>query len=214
MAKLAERRASPRFSLKVDCRFLLRGNLEGKGSLLDISESGLALITESPANEGDEIVVYPEGVGRLAGTVVRVFNGGVAAQFCLSDTQKEIIGERIASVISGIPYLRLSENRSAFRITYNIETNARIEKSDEYFSCIIVDMSRTGCLLKSDVKPEIGEHVIVGTLRGVVRRQSSHGFALEFLKNSKPASHDKPESQSAAKAKAPPRTGLEAHYAD
>ncbi len=202
MAKLAERRTAPRFSLNIDCRFLLRGTVESKGSLLDISTGGLALITDSLAEEGDEIIVYPEGVGRLSGRIVRVFNGGFGIALCLSDAQKGTIGERIASLIAGVPYLRLSENRSSFRITYNLETSARIEDSEEYFTCTIIDMSRTGCLLQSDVKPEIGERIIVGTLRGLVRRHSDNGFAMEFMRSKKKLQNETPigtlENSSAA----------------
>lgn len=190
MAKLMERRGSPRFSLKIDCRFLLNGKIEGKGALLDISTSGLALVTDSDAKIGDAIIVYPEGVGRLEGKVMRVFNNGIGIAFELTVAQQESIGERIASVIAGAPYLRLSESRSSFRITYNIETAARLENAAEAFNCIIVDISKTGCLLKSDAKPEVGSRVIVGALRGVVRRHSPHGFALEFLKNSRAAAAD------------------------
>ncbi len=185
MAKLNERRSAPRFSLKIDCRFLLRGELESKGTLLDISTNGLAVITDSPAREGDHIVIYPDGVGRLTGQVARVFEAGFAVAFSLSESEKSMIGERIASVIAGVPYLRLSENRTSFRITYNIETSARLENAGEFFPCTIIDMSRAGCLLKSDVKPEIGERIVVGALRGLVRRHSDHGFAIEFLKMSR-----------------------------
>lgn len=190
MAKLAERRASPRFSLKIDCRFLLRGRIEGKGSLLDISTSGLALVVDCDAQVGDEIIIYPEGVGRLEGKVMRVFENGIGIAFQLTAAQQESIGARIASVIEGVPYLRLSESRSAFRITYNIETSARIEHTPETFNCTIVDISKTGCLLKSDARPDVGSRVIVGALRGVVRRHSPHGFALEFLRKSRAASAD------------------------
>lgn len=190
MGKLTDRRVSPRFALKIDCRFLLRGRVEGKGALLDISTSGLALITEHNAQLGDSIILYPDGVGRLEGRIVRIFENGFGVAFKLSAAQQETMGERIASVIEGVPYMRLSENRSSFRVTYNIETYARVECSKKNFSCTIIDISQTGCLLKSDAKPEIGSRVIVGALRGVVRRHSAHGFALEFLRKSRAANAD------------------------
>lgn len=190
MGKLTDRRTSPRFALKIDCRFLLRGRVEGKGALLDISTSGLALVTEHSAQLGDPIILYPDGVGRLEGRIVRVFESGFGVAFQLTAAQQETMSERIASVIEGVPYLRLSESRSSFRITYNIETFARIECSANSFGCTIIDISQTGCLLKSDTKPEIGSRVIVGALRGVVRRHSAHGFALEFLRKSRAANDD------------------------
>lgn len=180
MGEGQDKRGARRFALSVDVKFLLRGSVEGEGALLDISETGLALLADTIAYEGDEIVAYPEGLGRLTGRVVRVFDGGVGVALTLSRLQRETIRERIATVLNGAPYLRLSENRSHIRIRYNIETTARIEGVREFFSCTIVDMSRSGCLLRSDMNPDIGAMVSVGALSGEVIRKEDGLFAVQF----------------------------------
>lgn len=180
MGEDQDKRGAKRFALSVDVKFLLRGNVEGEGALLDISETGLALLADTIAYEGDEIVAYPEGLGRLAGRVVRVFDGGVGVALTLSRLQRESIRERIATVLDGAPYMRLSENRSHIRIRYNIETTARVEGEPNFFACTIVDMSKSGCLLRSDLKPEIGAIVSVGALSGEVIRLDDDMFAVRF----------------------------------
>lgn len=175
-----ERRGAKRFALSVDVKFLLRGTEEGAGRLLDISEKGLALFSDINAVEGDPIVVYPLGLGRIEGEVVRCFEGGLGVSFTLSDAQKETILERIAAALEGKSYMRLVEKRSDLRIRYNIETTAQLDNIEPPIICTIVDMSRSGCLLHAAKKPGLGEEVIIGALRGRVSRHVDDGFAIEF----------------------------------
>ena len=190
-----ERRAAKRFALSVDVKFLLRNETESVGTLLDISESGLALLAETDAAEGDEIIVYPVGLGRLAGRVVRRFSGGVGVVFSLSAAQRECIRERIAAVLSGEIYLKLTERRSSLRIRYNIETTAVIEDGACHTPCTIVEMSKGGCQLRTEVRPTLGSKVSVGAMRGSVARHTETGFAVEF---EKPAATSKAQDGQAA----------------
>lgn len=176
------RRDARRFPLSVDLKFLLRGHQESTGMLLDISEAGLALLSETSAQEGDDIVVYPIGLGRLAGKVVRVFDGGMGVEFVLSRGQRDIIRERLKNVLGHVPYMRLMEKRSSFRIQYNIETFAYVDNEQKALACVIRDMSRSGCRLQSESKPAIGAGVTLGTLQGRVVRHLADGFAIEFIR--------------------------------
>ncbi len=184
-----------RFALSVDLKFVLQGHVEAAGMLLDISESGLALISETPATEGDDIVVYPIGLGRLEGKVVRTFKGGMGVQFTLTPEQREIIKERLIAVLGGVPYMHISEKRSSSRVRHNIETYAYIDGEDEAVCCTIKDMSRTGCLLHSHIQPSIGSNVTLGALRGRVVRHVCEGFAMEFQRASSAARLDDAQPQ-------------------
>ncbi|MCK5746211.1 MAG: PilZ domain-containing protein [Oricola sp.] len=175
-----ERRNARRFALSVDVKFLLRGVDEGAGMLLDISETGLALLSDADAKENDPIVVYPLGLGRIEGTVVRRFEGGVGISFALSQSQKESLRTRIEAALEGRTYMRLVEKRSDLRIRYNIETTAWIEGLDAPAACTIVDMSKSGCLLRSEASPSVGADILVGALRGKVSRRVDDGFAVRF----------------------------------
>ena len=179
-----ERRAAPRFDLSAPVRFFLREKQEGSGTLLNISECGLALVTEVEARSGDEIILYPDGLGRIPGRVTRAFGGGFAVAFVLSSIQRETMKDRVAAAVQGLPYFRMSEHRSSVRIRYNIETHVWFDGCEEPARCTLVDLSRTGCRVKCHDKPEVGVLVVVGALNGVVRRHTQDGFAVEFLKTS------------------------------
>ncbi len=181
MSKSDERRCAERFTLSVDVRYLINGEAEGSAELADISKTGLAIIGDIDAELGSQIVVYPEGLGRLVGKVVRKTASGVAVHLNLSENQRKSIQTRISCALEGAPYLRLADDRSHVRIRYNIETTAQIEGAPESVGCTIIDMSGSGCLVSSTMQPEIGTPVAIGALRGRVCRLSESGFAIEFF---------------------------------
>lgn len=176
-----DRRRAERFTLSVDVRYLIDGESEGRAELADISETGLAIVGDIDAEIGSEIVVYPEGLGRLVGRVVRKTADGIAVHLVLNDVQRKSIHNRISCALLGAPYLRLADDRSHVRIRYNIETTAQIEGAPDNVDCTIVDMSGSGCLVASTMKPEIGTPVTIGALRGRVCRLSENGFAIQFV---------------------------------
>lgn len=176
-----ERRETKRHKLSIDLKFLLRGDVEAAGVLLDISASGLAFFTDVDAAAGDEIVVYAAGLGRLPGRVARKFKGGIAVRLTLSSAQRKSVEERIEAALSGAPYLKLTERRGDLRIKYNLDTVAQI-RGGKAFRCTIVDMSRGGCRLRAEESPAIGAEISVGALKGVVIRHVENGFSVKFQK--------------------------------
>jgi hypothetical protein len=192
------RRGAERIRLSLDVKFLLRGQYESTGVLLDISENGLALLTDAKACEGDEIVMYPVGLGRLTGKIARTFEGGLGIAFTLSKLQRDSIKERIASLIDGTPYMRLTEDRQSLRLHMGIETEAFMHGETTPVLCTIINMSRTGCLVKCGAMPAIGSKIMIGALFGRVRRLESDGFAVEFERiNSQAVAYQKPTARAA-----------------
>lgn len=184
MAKDDNRRGFERTELGLTVRFVTREDLETTGQLIDISESGLAMLTETAAQIGDPVIAYPDRLGRLTGTVVRKFDGGVAVEFEMSDVQREHLRKRIESAITGVPYIRLLENRKHKRIELNLDSEAHTEPDGAKFKCQIVDISENGSQIRADVQPEVGVMVRIGSLRGTVQRHTAEGFAIQFAKES------------------------------
>ncbi len=180
MLDITDRRTAPRERLTARVQFLLRGNEEYVGELLDISECGAALITNAQAAAGDEIVIYVERVGRLKGSVARNFQRGFAVAFNHSPAHRKTIGKRIAAAIEGRSYLRLSEERDAVRIDYNIETMLHLPGQTEPIPCRLANLSQTGCFLRMNVAPPIGTKVIIGKFSGVIVRHCDDGVGIDF----------------------------------
>lgn len=184
MSKGENRRCYERKELGLTVRFVTREDLETTGQLIDISEGGLAMLTETAAEIGDPVIAYPDRLGRLTGKVVRKFDGGVAIEFEMSDAQREHLRKRIESAVTGVPYIRLLENRKHKRIELNLDSEAHIESNGAKFKCQIVDISETGSQVRAEERPAIGVMVRIGSLRGAVQRHTPDGFAIQFVKDS------------------------------
>ncbi|MHA7871116.1 MAG: PilZ domain-containing protein [Hyphococcus sp.] len=183
MADGKERRQFDRTELDLTVRFITREDLETTGQLLDISEGGLAMLTDTAAEVGDPVIAYPDRLGRLTGKVVRKFDGGVAIEFEMSEAQREHLRKRIESAMTGVPYMRLLENRKHKRVELNLDSVAHMEDGGEFFKCQIIDLSESGSLIRANKKPALGAMVRIGSLRGAVRRHTEEGFAIEFAKD-------------------------------
>ncbi len=193
MSKKDNRRCFERTELGLTVRFVTREDLETTGELIDISEGGLAMLTETEAQVGDPVIAYPENLGRITGKVVRKFDGGVAIEFEMSEAQRDHLRKRIQSAVTGVPYIRLLENRKHKRITLNLDSEAHSECEGKSFKCQIADISETGSQIRAKVQPQIGTMMRIGSLRGRVRRHTNEGFAIEFAQNEMP-SHEVSEN--------------------
>jgi len=174
------RRQYERTSIDLSVRFVSKADLETSGRVIDISQGGMALATDSDAEIGDSIIAYPEGLGRLTGVVRRKFEGGIAVEFDLSDKQRDYLNKRIKSAVSGVPYIRLLEYRAHKRVKLNLSSEAFETDTKSSFPCDIVDISATGSKIRSEHKPAIGAEVRIGTISGIVCRYTDDGFAIQF----------------------------------
>lgn len=178
-----ERRKFERTAIDCAVRFTIGDGPEATGRLINISEGGLAIATEKTAVVGESALAYPEGLGRLAGEVVRVFDGGFAMALTLSDIQRAHLAKRILAAKTGAPYLRLLERRAGDRVKLNLPATALLTATSETFACEVLDLSAEGAGVKSDVRPALGEEVKIGALQGRVCRHTTAGFAIRFAKS-------------------------------
>lgn len=174
------KRKYDRVPLDLSVRFISRQDLESSGRLTDISEGGLAMLTDANAEIGDEIIAYPEGLGRLTGIVRRRMENGLAVEFSLSEAQRSHLRKRINSAVTGVPYIRLLENRNHKRMNLHLLSEAQEMQSNKLFQCEIIDLSESGAKIRSTRQPNIGAKIRIGSLRGVVRRHTYDGFAISF----------------------------------
>ncbi len=181
MSHKRNRRLFERRKINRHVRFITRADMEASGQIEDISEGGLRMTTDAVANVGDEIIVYPEGLGRLTGAIVRKEGKSIAIQFEISDSQREHLTKRILSAQSGVPYLRILENRSDKRAKINVESTAEVVEGGAKFECAIVDISSGGAAIRSEVRPPLNKEIRIGSIRGRVCRHTSNGFAITFI---------------------------------
>lgn len=176
----ADRREFERKAIAAPTRFIINDETEATAQLSDISKGGLFMVTDAPAKEGDKVVVYPEGLGRLEGHVVRRRANGVAVQFAMSDTYRELLHRRIAAALEGKPYLRIADRRSCIRTALNIDVAVEVVGTEQSIECRIDNISNSGAAIQSENRPVVGANVRVGTIDGKVLRHTEEGFIVRF----------------------------------
>lgn len=181
MEQDSNKRNFVRRQIDLAVRFVTRKDLEAAGRIEDISESGLRMKTNAAAEVGDEVIAYPEGLGRLTGKVVRKDQDGISIEFTISDTQRTHLSKRIASALSGVPYMRLLDKRLHNRVEMNIRSQAENLRTGDSFECEIVNFSPTGAALRTAYRPAMGADIRIGAMRGRVSRLTDNGIAIEFI---------------------------------
>ncbi|HVU20193.1 MAG TPA: PilZ domain-containing protein, partial [Rhizomicrobium sp.] len=59
---------------------------------------------------------------------------------------------------------------------------ARFTRADgQFVACEVMDLSVSGVSLKTDVRPPIGEFVLIGQMAGRVARHHESGIGIEFI---------------------------------
>lgn len=179
-----DKRKYKRRKLNAEVRFTAKNNIESKGRLHDISEGGLYMECDLDLDIGDDVIAYPEGLGRVEGTVVRKDAEGLAIQFSITDVQREYLAKRIESAQAGAPYLRLVERRKHERTPLNLEVTACVIESGALFPCTMLDISQSGAAIRAEERPPLGSTVKIGMLQGAVDRHTDIGFIIVFSNSS------------------------------
>lgn len=175
-----DKRKYKRRKLDAEVRFTTSDSVEATGKLHDISEGGLYMECDLDLAIGDQVIAYPEGLGRVEGTVVRKDKGGVAIQFSISSIQREYLAKRIDSAQIGAPYLRLVERRRHERTPLNLDVSAYLVESETLLQCTLLDISRSGAAARSEERPPIGAPIKIGMLKGNIDRHTDDGFIIVF----------------------------------
>lgn len=145
----------------------------------DISLGGATLqCGRSPAG-GTKMVLYLDGFDRFAGTVVRADDEEVGMCFALTERERAAAAEKIMLYLSGIAP-GASRLRRSERIAVSMPRRFT-RASGEVVGFEFCDISLTGALLKTAMRPPLGEIVMIGGTAGRVARHSADGIALEFV---------------------------------
>ena len=72
------------------------GGQEIQATVSDISSSGIALNTAAYMATNDFVEMHVDGMGHVAGNVVRAYSGGVAVKFDLDEDAQRNVDKEIA----------------------------------------------------------------------------------------------------------------------
>lgn len=174
-----EKRRHQRVTINLLGRFMLSDGEEYPCQAIDMSPGGVALVASIAPRKDESAIVYLDEIGRVEGTVARVFNGGFALQIRATERKRDKLANQL-TWLANRSLLGIPEGRRHDRIQPR-NTNSHIKLPDgRTYPCQVIDMSISGAAVKIDVRPALGTEIILGRMRARVVRHFSEGIAVQF----------------------------------
>ena len=182
----AERRRYKRVPVTLSGRlFVPAENHEAHCKIADMSPGGARILCEVVPPLGAQVVVYIDGFGRFEGAVTRPGDSGFGIQFHCSQHKRERVAEQLTLYLNGG---NLSESTLRRHDREQTKGLARFTRANgEVVNCEVLDLSLSGVSLSTDVRPPVGEFVLIGQMAGRVARHHETGIGIEFVAQEKAA---------------------------
>ena len=155
------------------------------GCAAGCSSSTTAPSCEISPEAGTPVVLYVDNFGRFEGNVVRRDGYGFGIAFVCTPSKRERTAEQLILFLNKTlvddSVLRRHErsNQKGF---------AKYTRADgQIVHCEVMDISVGGVSLKTDIKPPIGEFVLIAQIAGRVARHHADGIGIEFVGQEKTA---------------------------
>lgn len=148
--------------------------------LNDISVGGAAVMAPAEVEMGERIVAYFDEIGGLEGEVARIFDGGFAMRFRASQHKREKLAAQITWLVN---QQELGDNfgRRHKRFEVMNKTSSLILSDGTSVDCRVLDVSLSGASIGTEVRPPMGDVVMLGKLRCRVLRYHDRGIGVRFL---------------------------------
>jgi hypothetical protein len=188
----AERRRFRRIPVDLAGRLFTPGDgREARCTIVNLSPGGAAVDCEITPEHGTPVVLYVDGFGRFEGTVARRAEKSFGVCFVCTPAKRERTAEQLTLFLNkdlvDESVLRRHErtNQKGF---------AKFTRADgQIVNCEVMDISVGGVSLKSEVRPPLGEFVLIAGMAGRIARHHEHGIGIEFVGQDKHApAHEPP----------------------
>jgi len=176
----AERRRFRRVRVDLPGKmFVPADNREAKCTVVDLSPGGAGIECELVIPPDTPVVLYIDGFGRFEGNIVGRPGDGFAVKFNCSQLKRERVAEQLTlfmnkSMVSEAD-LRRHDRAPAKGLTRFTRADGQLVK------CEVLDLSVSGVSVKTDIKPPVGEFVLIGQMAGRIARHHDNGVGIEFV---------------------------------
>lgn len=174
-----DRRRFSRVDLDLLGRFMREDFQEFPCRVENMSPGGIAVATTVEPRTGERIIFYVDHIGRLEGTVARLYPGGFAVDLVNSERKREKLAAQL-TWFANRGELDLPEDRRHQRLQPK-DPRVEIALDDgRRYTVKIIDLSLSGAAVQSSVRPALNSRVTLGLMQGRVVRHLEEGFAIEF----------------------------------
>jgi hypothetical protein len=141
----------------------------------------MAVIAPVSGHEGERVVAYIDHLGRLEGTVSRLFDNGFDMRIAASERKRDKLAAQL-TWLANRDLLNLEEDRRHGRLIPRQPQTTLVMPNGVNLTCRIIDASQSGAAIASDLRPPLGILVGIGKLQARVVRHLDDGFAVEFTR--------------------------------
>ena len=175
----AERRRFRRVRLDLPGRlFLPADGEEAPCQIGDLSPGGANVDCALTPPTGTQVVLYVDGFGRFEGQVVRRTAENFGVRFSCTVLKRERIAEQLTLFLNNA----LVDGAMLRRERTNHKEFAKFTRADgQIVHCEIMDISAGGVSLRTDIRPGLGEFVLIAQMAGRVARHHDKGIDIEFV---------------------------------
>lgn len=174
-----ERRRFQRVRVDLLGRFMLEDHSEYPCRIDNMSPGDINVLTPVTPRRDERVILYVDHVGRLEGSISRVFPGGFAVVMRSTDRKREKLAAQL-TWLANRHELDLPEDRRHERIQPRNPFIELVLTDGRRYKVRVIDLSLSGAALQSEVRPAIGSRVTLGTMQGRVVRHLEDGLAIEF----------------------------------
>ena len=129
---------------------------------------------------GIRVLANIEQLGRLRGSIVRVFELGFAMNIEASKQERELLATKIDWIERNKDF-EIVDNRGHARFIPRRPHSLLMLADGSIIPCFVIDISVKGAGVSADIMPKVGTVLAVGKVVGRVARHFSGGFALHFV---------------------------------
>jgi hypothetical protein len=175
-----ERRHHGRVRLALAGRLFIPGDeTEAHCTVLDLSPGGAAIDCEIIPEHSTPVVLYVEGFGRFEGRVTRRGTSDFGVAFASTSAKRERTARKITAFLNKTLGYESALSRHARGRGQGF---AKFTRADgQVIRCQVKDISLRGVSLKSEVRPRVGEFVLIAAVAGRVARHHEQGIDIEFV---------------------------------
>ena len=177
-----ERRRHRRINVRLQARYMLPDQREFACLVVDVAERGVALTGTPEGKIGEKVIVYIDRLGRIEGSIARVFEGGFAVEVAGSALALRKFAQRLR-LLEGNDNPTPADRRKDVRVDAD-DLPSRVALADGS-ECEILDLSLSGAEIRTDKRPPVGSVIKLGDLDGKVVRHSELDVGIEFLSPSR-----------------------------
>lgn len=159
--------------------FLPADGLESRCTVIDMSPGGAAVTGDTIPEQGTRVVLYVDSFGRFEGRVARRDGYGFGIAFSCTPAKRERTAEQLTLFMN-----KALVDQSVMRRHERSSQKgfAKFTRADgQIVHCEVMDISVGGVSLKTDIKPPIGEYVLIAQIAGRVARHHGDGIGIEFV---------------------------------